>query len=392
VTKKELLVLRVMELISREGVVSRTKIARSLKLSKATVSHITRQLIDYGIVAELDSQSGDESRSRSGRRAVPLQIKPESGLLIGVDLSGSRIVGVVLNMALEQHARLEFDYPALVQPIMPSQVIMGVIDGMMTTLGTSSVLVRGIGISVRALNYQDTESGSTSLMDEEANAQLVEALNARYHTAVRVVHNMQALLVAEMMDRPSSHLAILIHIGEGIGGAIWFQNKPIEGAHMAAGEWGHITVDPAGTLCPCGKRGCIEALYAVPRLISRAHALDHRIANWTDFVEHMHKTPCRSVLEEFAEVAARALAPALLMADPQEIIVNGPICDVAEVFIPAFSRALHQYLLPRTRRAIAIIVSAAGMDAAARGAACLLVSAALEELVSSTPLAVQGHF
>jgi predicted NBD/HSP70 family sugar kinase len=389
-TRKELLILRVVEYISQEGAVSRTRIARALNLSKASVTHITRQLIEFGIATEVavpkDAYHGP---SGSGRRAVPLRINPDAGLLIGIDLSGSRIVGVVLNMALTQHARLEFDWPALLGETITRDDLIGVLEGIMLTLGSGRALVRGIGISVRALNYNPAAPGNGSLMNVDANKDLVRALENHYRTPAFVVHNMQALLLAEMIGRPQANLSLLIHVGEGIGGAIWLDNKPIEGSHNAAGEWGHITIDPNGTPCACGKRGCIEAHYAIPHMVARARAENAAIANWADFVRRQHEPPCQNLLQEFAQVAAQALAGAVTVCDPSEIIINGPICEVAEVFVPAFKTALEALLIPRTRKTIEVLVSKTGLDAAARGAACALMGAALAQMVTEAPLRLE---
>ncbi|PSR20203.1 MAG: hypothetical protein C7B45_15960 [Sulfobacillus acidophilus] len=385
-TKRELLVLRVVEYISQQGRVSRTQIAHSLRLSKATVTQITRQLIDHGIASEVAEPAADVSdRTTSGRPAVPIEINPETGLLIGIDLSGSRILGVVLNMALDAHARVEFDYPLLMRSVPPLDVVISAVDGIMTTLGPRGSQVRGIGISARALNYAVGETSPLSLMDPLLNDQLTHTLQSHYGIPVAVVHNMQALLVSEMMNRPSPDLSVLIHVGSGIGGAVWLDHKPLEGAHMAAGEWGHITVDPDGPSCACGKRGCLEALYAIPQLVERIHALDESLSAWSDIVQHPDRAAVQNVVREFAQVAAQVLANVVLVLDPEEIIVHGQICDVAEVFVPEFRRRLQQYLIPRIRSTLRIVTSTAGADAAARGAASWLIGAALAEIVGASP-------
>ena len=389
VTKRELLLLRVLEYISQEGHAPRAEIARALKLSKATVTHITRDLIDHGIAAEVaDLPDTQDLNTSSGRPSVPLQVNPDAGLLIGIDLSGSRVAAVVLNMALAQHVRLEFEHPALRHSALPQDLVSSVVDGIMTTLGPDSARVRGIGISVRALNYQVDDTGDARLMDVKANAALVDALITQHRIPVAVIHNMQALLLAEMMRRPSSGLRLLIHVGEGIGGAIWLENKPIEGAHLAAGEWGHITVDRNGPVCACGKRGCIEASYAVPHLVERARTHDPRVTSWEDFVAHVDAPACQAILHEFIEAAAHALSGPVLVCDPEEIIVDGPICDVADAFLPQFSQALAEELLPRTRRALTLTTSMGGVDTAARGAAYSLIGKALEHMVT-TPLVLK---
>lgn len=381
-TRKEVLVLRVIELLSQKGPLSRTQIAEYLKVSKATVTHVTRLLIENHLATEVNEFSNDQAilSSAMGRKAVPLELNPNAGWLIGIDLSGSRIIGVVVNMAMEQHALLEFEHLSLLSDTVPLDTITGVVDGVMTMLGASRHMIKGVGISIRALNYEVTACASANLMDVEGNAKLVCALQSHYGLPVFIVHNIQALLISEMIGRKDSGPTILVHVGEGIGGAIWLDHKPIEGAHHAAGEWGHITADPNGIPCACGKRGCIEAMYAIPQLVARAHSQNTDIQSWPDFVRHAGSDMVKTILAEFASVSAQALSGAVILTDPDQVIINGPICDVSEYFVPIFTQHLQQYLIPKTAQAISVIPSTTGIDAGARGAAYLLIGPALSRI------------
>jgi glucokinase len=96
-----------------------------------------------------------------------------------------------------------------------------------------------------------------------------------------------------------SHVAG-IFIGTGIGGALILNGQLYLGAGGAAGEVGHIQVDPEGPLCGCGRRGCFEALCS--RL---------------------------SIATEAAAMAARGQAPELLQSAGTDIldIRSGPIAQ-----------------------------------------------------------------
>ena len=59
--------------------------------------------------------------------------------------------------------------------------------------------------------------------------------------------------------RGCRHL-VYYNIGTGIGGGIVIDGKIYRGANGNAGELGHVPVLPAGPLCDCGNRGCLEAL------------------------------------------------------------------------------------------------------------------------------------
>jgi glucokinase-like ROK family protein len=61
-------------------------------------------------------------------------------------------------------------------------------------------------------------------------------------------------------------------VGTGIGAGILMRGQVYRGWRGTAGEFGHITIDPNGPLCNCGRYGCLEALAAGPAIAERARA------------------------------------------------------------------------------------------------------------------------
>jgi predicted NBD/HSP70 family sugar kinase len=55
--------------------------------------------------------------------------------------------------------------------------------------------------------------------------------------------------------------AVLVTISEGVGSAILANGQLVTGKSGLAGEFGHISMDPAGPRCGCGRNGCWE-MYA----------------------------------------------------------------------------------------------------------------------------------
>ncbi len=56
-------------------------------------------------------------------------------------------------------------------------------------------------------------------------------------------------------------------VSTGIGGGVIIDGKLRRGEHAWAGEMGHMTLKPDGPLCPCGRRGCLEALSSGPSIV-----------------------------------------------------------------------------------------------------------------------------
>ncbi len=64
-----------------------------------------------------------------------------------------------------------------------------------------------------------------------------------------------------------------ITVSTGVGGGWILNGQPWRGAEGMAGEIGHMVVDPAGPLCLCGKRGCVERLASGPYMAQNAREL-----------------------------------------------------------------------------------------------------------------------
>src|SRR5215472_8044836 len=55
---------------------------------------------------------------------------------------------------------------------------------------------------------------------------------------------------------------MMLTLGAGVGGAVLSGGRLLRGHSGVAGHLGHITVEPAGRLCSCGNRGCLETVFS----------------------------------------------------------------------------------------------------------------------------------
>jgi glucokinase len=62
----------------------------------------------------------------------------------------------------------------------------------------------------------------------------------------------------------------LLTLGTGVGGGVVVDGRLRLGTLGSAGELGHLTVDPDGTRCGCGGRGCLETVASGPAIVGEA--------------------------------------------------------------------------------------------------------------------------
>jgi glucokinase len=72
---------------------------------------------------------------------------------------------------------------------------------------------------------------------------------------------------------------VFITLGTGVGGGIITHGALLRGAQGAAGELGHVTIDPTGPRCGCGNQGCLEALASGTAIQRRAREVANERPN-----------------------------------------------------------------------------------------------------------------
>ena len=81
----------ILKTIRERVAISRSEIARTLRLSPSTVSRLVDELLTLGLIVE-GAERGHSTR-RGGRRSIALELNPTAGYLVGVDLGGTNMVG-----------------------------------------------------------------------------------------------------------------------------------------------------------------------------------------------------------------------------------------------------------------------------------------------------------
>lgn len=166
----------------------------------------------------------------------------------------------------------------------------------------------------------------------------------------------------------------LVTLGTGIGGGLIAGGEVRRGAHGHAGEIGHIHLGGIATggrdiECPCGQRGCWEALASGAALARRAGS-----PSGEDVVARVRAgdAAAREALVDWADAVARGLAMLVNVSDPRRIVIGGGVSEAADVILEPIRRAMPRYCYGWPTRELPDVVAASlGARAGALGAALL---------------------
>jgi len=155
--------------------------------------------------------------------------------------------------------------------------------------------------------------------------------------------------------RAANRSTLAMVIGHGVGSGLVLDGAVVRGASSAAGEIGHLLADQSGTLCGCGRRGCLETFISLPTL--------ERLADYpSELADVGWKTG--SVLAPI--VAALNLGEIVLVAPPD--LVDGP-------FLTSLEAAIAAHTHPKLNEHLIVRVSSLGHDATLVGASAMVTSA-----------------
>jgi predicted NBD/HSP70 family sugar kinase len=363
----------ILELIGGRGPIARVDIVRELDLSPATVTVLTRELVEDGLVREVDL-----APSNGGRPAIRLGLVGGAAHALGVKIAADRLTAVRVNLEGEplEYAERPFDAagPGVVDRLGDElAAILGSAD-------TSSPRLLGVGLGVPGI--VDAQSAGTveSPVLGWRSLPLGARLQERLGVPVLIDNDVNTLAVAERLygrGRGVEHF-LTITIGRGVGLGIVVGGELYRGARGGAGEWGHMRVVDDGPMCHCGKRGCLEALVSDAALVQAGR--DAGLLSPTDDVDNLRELAvagdreAQQIYEHAGATLGRSVAGLVNVLSPQLILVSGEGIRAWTQLQGGFETALRADLFEPLRD-VAVEVEPWDDTAWARGAAALVLRA-----------------
>jgi predicted NBD/HSP70 family sugar kinase len=182
-------------------------------------------------------------------------------LYAGVDIGGSKALAVVVDAANRVVGQVRLPTRRGAEGVVTTAV--EAVRQAATLAGTAPSDLRGVGVGIPGLVHPTNGSVSHAVnLDLGADpVHLAAALERRLAVPIAVENDVNAVAVGAHRLAGAEHadLAVL-SIGTGLAAGIVVDGKLHRGSRGAAGEIGHIPVNPSGARCSCGQRGCLETV------------------------------------------------------------------------------------------------------------------------------------
>ena len=346
----------VYRIIDLQGPISRVKVAEISQLAPASVTKITRQLLEHDLIREEALQE-----STGGRRAISLMTVRDRFQFVSCRLGRRTLYLALCDLAGRELVQMRRE---LVGQSTIDEVLATLIAAIDELISNNPRKIRKlIGLAVTLPGLVNPESGEVLYMPTLTlnKVPLAQLLETHFALPCYVGNDTRSLALAEHFFGASQDTqdAILITIHNGVGSGIISKGRVLLGQNRNVGEIGHIQVERFGRRCHCGNFGCLETIVSnaaiVERsqeLLARGHASSLSSASASLTIEQI----CRAanagdalagqIIQETGEYLGRTIAIMVNLFNPEKILLAGEVVEADKILFPAIRRCVEQQSLP----------------------------------------------
>jgi predicted NBD/HSP70 family sugar kinase len=260
-------------------------------------------------------------------------------LRVGLDIGATKVLGAVVDADGTVVAQSRQETRPGADGVLASAT--AVLDQLATVL--DGALPRNIGIGIPGIvdRGRGAVRHAVNLGIGGDWFPLADRLADRTGAVVVVENDLNAATWGAHVLSGADDLAYL-SLGTGLAAGFVLSGTLRRGAHGAAGEIGHVPVDPAGTRCSCGQRGCLELSASGSALSAAWPTQGDTPPAAALFAAAAAGSPAAvAARDRFAAGVADAIRMLGLAVDPAAIIIGGGVAHVGAPLLAAVTAALH---------------------------------------------------
>jgi glucokinase len=180
---------------------------------------------------------------------------------------------------------------------------------------------------------------------------------------------------------------VVITLGTGVGSGFVVNGNVMYGHDGFAGEFGHITVDPEGRMCGCGRKGCLETYASATGICQTVRELfekngfkNSKLQSKIDSFTALDVTEAAlggdplalEAFEQLAKVLGAKLANMVAITSPEAIFLFGGLAQAGDILFVPVKKYMEQNLLKIFQNKVKVLPSLLnGSNAAILGAAAV---------------------
>jgi predicted NBD/HSP70 family sugar kinase len=337
-----------LHLIRERQPISRADIAKATGLRPGTVSAIVNRLIKEKLVYE-----GVEGPSTGGRPPKYLYVNAESAYVLAIDVSVHDTTYAVSDF----NGRIMMQR-AVITEGQPDVFLRSLAREIKALVQSQYPRARFEAVGVSVPGLIDRADGSLIISPNLGwqNVPVRALLEAELKLPVFVENDANASAFAELwygpLDELNARTLLFVLVVEGLGTGLIINGELHVGTSIGLGGFGHMTLDPNGPLCSCGRHGCWETFASDRATLAR---YNEAAGNKTKFrsvtqiisLANQGDEVARHSLETTARYLGEGIVSLAHGLSPQVIVLGGEIAGAWQIVEPIIRACVKStYIMP----------------------------------------------
>lgn len=374
----------ILNIVLKSNKVSRIDLSRTLKLTPPAISKAVEKLLVNKLIVEKHAVTP----GKTGRPKIYLNINKDYKKIIGVNL-GVGFIKIAVSDMNGDIIRINTTKFSLKTRESLLNLLKKEIKKQCMEYGINNII--GIGVATHGMVDSNTGTVIISPHFQWRHVELEKELKECFGIPVVVENDVRSMIHGEYRyGNVKSDNCLLLYIKNGIGGAIYIDNKIYKGSNMSSGEIGHYIVNSKSTVkCRCGKFGCLETEHSEFAIINKIQSIIENSENSKNVndlkieglnIETVYKQakikqePYYTVVKESATEIGKVTGNILNVLDVNTVVLSGNVLITGDIFIKNFREGLRSMLLDEFSKNINVVASNLGEDIGVYGAVSLIIN------------------
>ncbi|MET0303892.1 MAG: ROK family protein [Microbacteriaceae bacterium] len=262
---------------------------------------------------------------------------------IGIDIGGTKTdaVAIAADGALAHRVHMSTGFGA--EAVLATAV--EAVDRLAALSGAPTGSFDSIGIGIPGAVDSDSGRVQHAVNLGLEGLDLGDQLKGRIGRSVRIENdvNAAALGAFHLLDRGPTHSMAYLNLGTGLAAGLVLEGRMWRGSRGVAGEIGHIPVDPAGPVCRCGQRGCLELVASGSGIARQWPSDDPHPVRALFAAADSGDALAIGVRDRLAENVAAAVRLLVLTVDVDKVVIGGGISAMGDELLTDVHRVLDRW-------------------------------------------------
>jgi predicted NBD/HSP70 family sugar kinase len=327
--------------LQKLGVASRASLAKSLGMSQPTAGKIVDELLAAEVLEEIEvAETNGYEPTLRGRPGRQLQLNHSRSRLLAIQLGLQETTVARLALSIPEVDEWQFSFSLAKNESNPARAWEKSLRAAAKEIGGNGFL--GVLLSVPGIVDETTNrilfSPNIHWTEKVDLARIVRQV---WNVPVLLVQEERALALGHHLANPDCDDFLLVDFGEGVGGAIIVDGKPLANPLPISGEIGHTPVLGNQRRCGCGATGCMETLVSLRGLHETfSSAAGGEKKSWGQLREYISLHGIKPWLAHSLDAAATAIAGALNVLGLRRVVITGSLTELPPSVLAHLARAV----------------------------------------------------